>query len=83
MRVVDQEEIALILNRLLKPTRCTYTGKAVREGDSLFEKNEVEIEFRNLSDGYRAFIGWAADMLFHACYATPRDNEAGRSLRVS
>jgi energy-coupling factor transporter ATP-binding protein EcfA2 len=71
MRQVDHEEIALLLNRLLRPTRCTYTGKAVREGDSLFEKNDVEIEFRNLSDGYRAFIGWAADMLFHAYYATP------------
>jgi energy-coupling factor transporter ATP-binding protein EcfA2 len=70
MRIVDREEIALLLNRLLRPTRCTYTGKAVREGDSLFEKDEVLIEFRNLSDGYRAFIGWAADMLFHACYAT-------------
>jgi hypothetical protein len=70
MRVVNHDEIALLLNRLLKPTRCTYTGKAVREGDSLFEKNEVLIEFRNLSDGYRAFIGWVADMLFHACYAT-------------
>ena len=24
-----------------------------------------------MSDGYRAFIGWVGDMLFHACHACP------------
>jgi hypothetical protein len=41
------------------------------EGDSPFEHSGVEIEFPNLSDGYRAFIGWVADVLFHACHAGP------------
>ncbi len=71
MREVDRAEFVELLNRLLRPTRCTYTGKWMREGDSLFEHSGVEIEFRNLSDGYRAFIGWVADMLFHAYYGTP------------
>jgi hypothetical protein len=68
-------EIERLLNRLLKPSRCTFTGKWRREGDSLFEHGGLEIEFRNLSDGYRAFIGWAADLLFHASYGCPRDHE--------
>jgi hypothetical protein len=69
------KEVEHLLNRLLKPSRCTYTGKWKREGDSLFEHSGVEIEFRDLSDGYRAFIGWAADLLFHACYGCPRDKK--------
>ena len=71
MRVVDRQEFEQLLNRLLKPTHCTYSGKWIREGDSLFEHSGVEIEFRNLSDGYRAYLGWVTDMLFHAYYATP------------
>jgi hypothetical protein len=43
-------------------------GKWMPEGDSLFEHSGLEIEFPNLSDGYRAFIGWVTDMLFHAFY---------------
>ena len=31
----------------------------------------MDIEFPNLSDGYRAFIGWVADMLFHVYYGCP------------
>jgi energy-coupling factor transporter ATP-binding protein EcfA2 len=81
------KEVGHLLNRLLKPAHCTYTGmwksgraslfehgdaKWKRVGDSLFEHGGVWMEFRDLSDGYRAFIGWAADMLFHACYGCPR-----------
>jgi energy-coupling factor transporter ATP-binding protein EcfA2 len=68
---VEREEVLQLLNRLLKPARCTYFGKFTSDGEALFEHSGVEIEFPNLSDGYRAFIGWAADMLFHACYAGP------------
>lgn len=70
MPEVDQESFRCLLDKLLKPTRCTFAGKWLREGDSLFEHGGVEIEFRNLSDGYRAFIGWVTDMLFHANYGS-------------
>ena len=70
------EEVVQLLNRLLKPTRCTYSGKFRSGGDALFEIGGLEIEFPNLSDGYRAFIGWVADMLFHAFYAGPPDKLA-------
>ncbi len=69
MAGVDRAEFEQLMNRLLKPTRCKFVGKWMREGDSLFGHGGVEIEFRNLSDGFRAFIGWVTDMLFHALYA--------------
>ena len=29
------------------------------------------IPFQSLSDGYRAFIGWVADLLYHVCFGCP------------
>ncbi len=80
MRDVDQESFQRLLNRLLKPTGCEYTGQWVSEGDSLFEQGGIQIEFPHLSDGYRAFIGWVNDMLFHAYYGSP-DGQKCTNLR--
>jgi hypothetical protein len=35
--------------------------------EHLFSMNGVPLPFRALSDGYRAYIGWIGDMLFHVC----------------
>jgi len=70
--VEHSTEIERLLNLLLKPTRCTFTGSCKREGDYLFEHGGVRIPFPVLSDGYRAFVGWVADLLFHAAYGCPR-----------
>ena len=32
--------------------------------------------FQGLSDGYRAFVGWVADLLYHVCFGCP----AGKKL---
>jgi len=69
-------EIEHLLNLLLKPSHCTFTGIWKRDGDYLFEHGGVKIPFQGLSDGYRAFVGWVADMLFHAAYGCP----SGRKL---
>ena len=60
-----------ILNDMLKPGTYSFTGQIDQGGDYLFNHHGVSIPFQGLSDGYRAFIGWVADMLFHLCYATP------------
>jgi hypothetical protein len=65
------EEVQALLNNLLKPSRCRFTGVKEREVDYLFELGGSTIPFRGMSDGYRAFIGWVGDMLFHACLACP------------
>ena len=71
-RTDHPKEVEYLLNQLLKPSHCTFTGMWKREGDYLFEHGGVKIPFQDLSDGYRAFVGWVADLLFHACYACPR-----------
>jgi hypothetical protein len=69
-------EVVDLLDALLKPGHCRFTGDRERDVDYLFEFGGTRIPFRWMSDGYRAFIGWVGDMLFHACYACP----AGKKL---
>jgi len=64
-------QVEHLLNRLLKPGRYTFTGARDPSGDYLFEQGGLRVPFQGLSDGYRAFIGWVADMLFHLCYGCP------------
>jgi predicted ATP-binding protein involved in virulence len=58
------EQVRQALDRLLRPTGCTFSGE-MDQGDFLFDCRGVRIPFQRLSDGYRAFIGWVADLLFH------------------
>jgi hypothetical protein len=47
------------------------------DGDQfIFEKNGVRIPFDALSDGYRAFVGWVGDLLYHIEKSAP----SGRKL---
>jgi predicted ATPase len=62
-------QVAHLLNRLL-PDGCRFTGK-LEEGDYLFEFRDAMTPFIALSDGYRAYIGWVADLLYHICTGAP------------
>jgi predicted ATPase len=58
-----------LLNKLL-PEGCRFTGK-MEEGDYLFEFRDALTPYSALSDGYRAYIGWVADLLYHICTGAP------------
>ena len=58
-----------LVNELL-PDACRMRSTASvtdRGTEHLFDMNGVALPFRDLSDGYRAYIGWVGDMLFHLC----------------
>lgn len=62
-------QVVKLMNALL-PIACRMEESATetREGmEHLFSMNGVTVPFRALSDGYRAYIGWIGDMLFHVC----------------
>jgi energy-coupling factor transporter ATP-binding protein EcfA2 len=62
-------EVLDLINRLL-PEDCRFEGK--RQGpDYLFQFRGSPVTFLALSDGYRAFIGWVADLLYHICMGCP------------
>jgi hypothetical protein len=57
------------MNELL-PGACRMQKTAAKTesgAEHLFTMNGVSLPFRALSDGYRAYIGWIGDMLFHVC----------------
>lgn len=62
-------QVISLINELL-PEACRIRQKSVATPggrEHLFDMNGVTLPFRALSDGYRAYIGWIGDMLFHLC----------------
>lgn len=63
------KQVITLINRLL-PTHCQIQSSPSKTRDGLehlFEMNGVVLPFRALSDGFRGYIGWIGDMLFHIC----------------
>ncbi len=66
-----------LLNGLVGRDGWEFTGRTDKEGEYLFGKRGSEVPFPALSDGYRAFLGWLGDLLFHVCETCP----SGKKLR--
>lgn len=64
------KQVVTLLNRILKPTEYRFTGE-FDQVDYLFERKGVKVPFQAMSDGYRALIGWVADLLYHVCFNCP------------
>ena len=64
-----EKQVKQLLTAML-PERCRFTGE--RQGsDYLFDLDGSRMPFDALSDGFRAYIGWVADMLYHVCLGCP------------
>lgn len=60
-----------LINRLVTKNGWQFTGKQDSEGEYLYEQKGILVPFPGLSDGYRAFLGWLGDLLFHVCETCP------------
>ncbi len=58
------------LLRALLPEECRFTGK-VERGEYLFTYRGTPVPFSALSDGYRAYLAWISDLLYHVCMGCP------------
>ncbi len=65
------KQIEHLFEALLKPGGYRFTGETNEGGDYLFDRGGMAIPFQSMSDGYRAFIGWVSDLLYHICTGTP------------
>lgn len=66
-------EITSLLAQLLALTPYRFSGERDSQGHYLFEDQDgLALPMPMLSDGYRAFIGWVADLLYHLDAACPR-----------
>jgi hypothetical protein len=63
------KQVVNLINRLL-PESASFEGE-FEQGEYLFEINGTKAPFGALSDGYRAYIGWIADLLYHVCMGAP------------
>ena len=63
------KQVVNLLNQLL-PDGANFTGQ-VENGEYVFEVNGLTAPFPALSDGYRAYIGWIADVLYHINRGAP------------
>ncbi len=63
-------QVKNLIDRLLGGTGYKFTGE--RElGEYLFDRGGLAVPFPALSDGYRAFLGWVGDLLYHVCHTCP------------
>jgi hypothetical protein len=60
------QQVVEVINRIIGGGHYKFTGRFVG-GEYEFDKNTLKIPFRALSDGYRAFFGWLADLMYHIC----------------
>ena len=64
-------QVRNLLNRLAGRTGWKFMDSRDEENEYLYENAGVEVPFPALSDGYRAFLGWLGDLLYHICNTCP------------
>jgi AAA domain, putative AbiEii toxin, Type IV TA system len=64
-------EVVELVNSLLGPGHYSFSGEQGKNGDYLLYRGEMPVPIQALSDGYRAFVGWVADLLYHVCFGCP------------
>ncbi len=71
-------QVIHLINDLLPASCQIVEGQQTLYGrEHLFDMNGVILPFRALSDGFKAYIGWIGDMLYHVCQGVG----SGRKLR--
>lgn len=64
------KQVCTLINKLMGEGHYTFTGE-MEDGEYLFTRGGLHIPFPALSDGYRAFLGWVGDLLYHICTTAP------------
>lgn len=64
------KQVVNLIDRLL-PDESSFSGNFIND-EYYFELAGTEIPFGALSDGYRAYIGWIGDLLYHVCMGAPK-----------
>lgn len=66
------KQVVHLLSRLL-PDDAVFEGRqeSSSSAEYLFKIRTVDAPFGALSDGYRAYIGWVGDLLYHICMGSP------------
>jgi predicted ATP-binding protein involved in virulence len=63
-------QVTHLINRTVGSNHYHFTGE-MDQGEYLYAYKRLQVPFRALSDGYRAYLGWLGDLLFHVCTTCP------------
>lgn len=63
-------QVINLVNSLLEDVDMQLSGTPI-DGEYLFESKGAKLPLSALSDGYKAYIGWVSDLLFHVCAGCP------------
>lgn len=63
-------QVINLVNKLLSDVDMSLLPQP-EEGEYLFESKGARLPLSALSDGYRAYIGWISDLLYHVCLGCP------------
>ncbi|MEZ5329211.1 MAG: AAA family ATPase [Verrucomicrobiales bacterium] len=62
-------QVVHLIDRLL-PAPFSFDG-TVEDGEYQFYQDSNPVLFPALSDGYKAYLGWITDLLYHVCMGCP------------
>ena len=68
-------EVVGIIDSLL-PQGARFSGRFEGE-EPVFVRHDVAVTFRALSDGFRSYLGWLGDLLFHLTAVAPAQVRLG------
>jgi hypothetical protein len=74
------KQVITLINKVLPDAQIE---PAPRDGEYYFSVRGSSLPFAALSDGYRAFIGWFADLLFHICLGAPSGHRLDETTGIA
>lgn len=63
------KQVVNLLKRLMPPS--ISFPEELEDGEYLFGYRTLKLPYSALSDGYRLYIGWIGDLLYHLCMGAP------------
>ena len=64
------KQVVDLINRMMGRGHYRFTGE-MEDEEYVFERGGLRVPFPALSDGYRAYLGWICDLLYHICITCP------------
>lgn len=64
-------QVVNLINRIIARTGWEFTGEQDKQGEYIMRCGKLHVPVPAMSDGYRAFLGWLGDLLFHVCETCP------------
>jgi len=64
------KQVCNLIKKIMGRSHYEFKGE-MAGGEYVFERGGVKVPFQAMSDGYQAFLGWVADLLYHICFGCP------------